>query len=1190
MYELTNSILELEEYKKLSKSLHTGKIPVLACGLSAVHKAQLAAALRSETGRPVFFLTDDEAAANRFAADLAAFSGLDEVLVVPPRDFMFLGVESHSHSYEQSRISALSRLQAGVPLAAASAAAAQQAAIPPAVLERATIRLRAGDNVPPNELVRSLVASGYQRTAQVEGPGQFSLRGGILDVFPPQVQSPVRIEFWGDDIDSMGYFDVGSQRRGDTLDTLTLLPCMESLPGQAEGGIPGLCAQLEKQLSGRRKKHPDLEKNLAHDLERLRETAFLPSADKYFPELYGGRPATLFDYLPADTILMVDDTPRVREAATGFFQHLTFDLEALTERGELPHDTSAFSLDFQRLAETLKRFPLVRLDTFLNTTPQLEPKTLLNFTANQMNAFGGSLDALCADIDGYLKENRSVVVICGSALRCKNMLEVLEGAGFPARVSDRLPAPGRISIMEGHLSAGFEYPELGLTVLTEGRAAKHKPSARGKRSGRDRVKSYADLTPGDLVVHESHGIGRFIGMERMVVDGAERDFIKISFAGTDFLYVPATSLDLISKYIGGDHEKVRLTKLGGTDWTKARSRAKAAAKDLAAGLIHLYAERERQKGYAFPPDDDWQREFEQAFPYEETDDQLRCVQEIKRDMESDRPMDRLLCGDVGFGKTEVALRAVMKCVLASKQAAILAPTTVLARQHYMTSQERFRGYPIRIELLSRYKTAAEQKKIFELLNAGMIDLIIGTHKLFNKKVRFHDLGLLVVDEEQRFGVSHKEKLKQMSKQVDVLTLSATPIPRTLNMALSGIRDMSSIEEPPHNRHPVQTYVLEYNEPVLLDAMRRELARGGQVFYLHNIVESIDSVAAHLQGELPDARIGVAHGKMGQRQLASVMKEMTDGEIDVLVCTTIIETGIDIPNVNTLIIENADNMGLAQLHQIRGRVGRSSRRASAYLTFRRGKVLSEDAQKRLNAVREFAEFGSGFKIAMRDLEIRGAGNVLGPEQSGHMMSVGYDLYLKLLEEAVLEEKGEPIPRRVECSADLTLSANLPESYVPDAGQRVDLYRRIALIRSDTTRSDVLDELIDRYGDPPPEAVALLDIALLRSQAAAIGVMEIKQQDGRLLLNFADPDYERMTALCGKQPFRNRLTMSMGTNPCLSLRLKSGETAMGMAQQLITAYNTREEGLLPDASESRHDLKTGGQAPSLQITRQSVRPDE
>ena len=648
-------------------------------------------------------------------------------------------------------------------------------------------------------------------------------------------------------------------------------------------------------------------------------------------------------------------------------------------------------------------------------------------------------------------------------------------------------------------------------------------------------------------------------MERMKVDGAERDYVKIAFAGTDFLYVPATNLDLISKYIGSgqNSERTKLNKLGGTDWAKAKSKAKAAAKDLAAGLIKLYAERARQKGFAFPRDDAWQAEFEQSFPYEETDDQLKCIEEIKSDMESERPMDRLLCGDVGFGKTEVALRAVMKCILAGKQAAILVPTTVLARQHFLTAQNRFAGYPIKIELISRYKTASEQKKILEQLESGMIDLIIGTHKLFNKNIKFKDLGLLVIDEEQRFGVSHKEKLKEISKQVDTLTLSATPIPRTLNMALSGIRDMSAIEEPPHDRHPVQTYVLEYNEPVVFDAIRRELARGGQVYYLHNIVEDIQETAAYIQRKLPDSVIGIVHGKISQRELTNTMTKMADGEIDILVCTTIIETGIDIANANTLIIENADHMGLAQLHQIRGRVGRSSRRAFAYLTYRKGKILSEISQKRLSAVREFAEFGSGFKIAMRDLEIRGAGNILGPEQSGHMMSVGYDLYLKLLEEAVLEERGETPKVRTECLADLTVSANLPNDYVPDAGQRVDLYRRIALIRSKDSYSDILDELIDRYGEPPNEAVALLDIALLRSKASKAGVSEIRQQKDRLIFSFTKPDIMKMSYLCGDDEFKGRLLLNAGSNPYLSIRINQKETPLELSTKVIDKYSAIEE---------------------------------
>lgn len=1152
MNTITRSICKLTAYEQLYTGLRAGQTPALAVGLPPVSKAQLAAALHLETSRPVLILTDDENAVSRLADDLSAFAE-KSVLRVPERDLVMLDVESSSRQYEQARISALWQLSKGAPLMAGSVAAFSQASMPPQTLSDAVFTLATEQTCPLSEITSALSAAGYQRCMQVEGPGQFSVRGGILDIFPPQEAAPVRIEFWGDDIDTISYFDVGSQRRGAELDMVICLPCMETLPGMAEGGIDGLCRKLIAACKSRRKKHPQLDAHIERDIERLRETGSLPSADKYLPLIYPSH-ATALDYLPENTLILIDDTPRLREASRGFAQRMASDIEALVERGELPPSDN-FALDFPALAARLCKFDVVRLDTFLNTVPELAPQTLVHFTISQMNAYGGNLEAAAADIAAYAAHGRAVAVLCGSQMRCQNMFEALDAHHVAAKLAERLPAPGKVSILEGALSAGFEIPEIELTVLTEGQIIGRRMArkSRVRKTNRDRVKSYADLAPGDLVVHEHHGIGRFVGMERMNVDGAERDFIKIAFAGTDFLYVPATSLDLISKYIGGgDTQKVRLNKLGGTDWNKARAKAKAAAKELAEGLVKLYAERAKLKGYAFPTDDVWQQEFEDAFPYEETDDQLRCVQEIKGDMESDRPMDRLLCGDVGFGKTEVALRAVMKCVLAGKQAAILVPTTVLARQHFLTAKSRFSGYPIKIELLSRYKTGSEQKKILEQLKSGMIDLIIGTHKLFNKKIEFHDLGLLVIDEEQRFGVSHKETLKEMSKQVDVLTLSATPIPRTLNMALSGIRDMSAIEEPPHDRHPVQTYVLEYNEALILDAMRRELSRGGQIYYLHNIVESIERTAARLQKALPDARIGVAHGKMTQRELSSTMTQMADGEIDILVCTTIIETGIDIPNANTLIIENADTMGLAQLHQIRGRVGRSSRRAFAYLTYRRGKALSEIAQKRLSAVREFAEFGSGFKIAMRDLEIRGAGNVLGPEQSGHMMSVGYDLYLKLLEEAVLEEKGETPKPRVECAADLTLSANLPAEYVSDPGQRVDLYRRIALIRSESARSDILDELIDRYGEPPAEAVALLDIALLRAEASDAGVSEIKQQNGRLLLTFQSPDFQHLSILCGDKEFRGRLLLNAGSKPYVSLRMNPGEQPLMLARKLVEKY--------------------------------------
>ena len=656
-----------------------------------------------------------------------------------------------------------------------------------------------------------------------------------------------------------------------------------------------------------------------------------------------------------------------------------------------------------------------------------------------------------------------------------------------------------------------------------------------------------------MVGHTHLGIGRFAGIQRMPVDGVEKDYIKIDYAGGDCLYVPVTQLDMVSKYIGGgeDQERTRLNKLGGTEWAKQKTKARKAAKDLAAGLTKLYAERQCRPGFAFSPDSPWQTEFEEAFPYAETGDQLQAIADIKKDMEKPRPMDRLLCGDVCYGKTEVALRAAMKCILDGKQAAILVPTTVLAQQHYATAIARFRAFPVTVEVLSRFRTPAQVKDVLERVKTGRVDLLIGTHKLLAKSVEFKDLGLLIIDEEQRFGVTHKEKLRQRTEQVDTLTLSATPIPRTLNMALSGIRDMSTIEQPPQERQPVQTYVLEHDWGIVTEAIRRELDRGGQVYYLHNRVENIDSTASRLRELLGDGvTVETAHGKMAEGELSRVMSRMAEGDIDVLVCTTIIETGIDIPNVNTLIIEDADRLGLSQLHQIRGRIGRSARRAYAYLTYRTGKVLTEVAAKRLTAIREYVEFGSGFKIAMRDLEIRGAGNLLGPEQSGYMMSVGYDMYLKLLNDAVLEQQGRGAEVRAECSADLTVPAYIPEGYVPAAEQRMDLYRRIAALRTPADEADLTDELLDRYGDVPKPVTALLHVAMLRAAAMETGITDITQKGRQLLFSFDTRiDPAALLAVCTMAGYRNRLQLSAGTEPRLTLFLQPNEDALDAAGGLV-----------------------------------------
>jgi transcription-repair coupling factor (superfamily II helicase) len=815
---------------------------------------------------------------------------------------------------------------------------------------------------------------------------------------------------------------------------------------------------------------------------------------------------------------------------------------------------------WEDFCERLSNRAVAYLDAFSGSSYPEEnrPKQLLPMTAKQLPSYGGNLDTAASDLAHYQKQEFRCLVLCGSRRRAEMLQEMLGAKNLSAFLCIplvRLPEEGQILLAEGTLPYGMEYPTAKLAVLTEGqlmsKTAPKKKAAKKGATNRQKLNSFTDLSPGDLVVHENYGIGRFVAMEQIKVDGAVKDYVKIAYQGSDTLFVPATQLDMVSKYIGGGGEdaNVKLNKIGTDAWQKTKTKARKAAKDMAAELIKLYAARKRQEGFAFAADTPWQQEFEDNFPYPETDDQLRCIAEIKGDMESPIPMDRLLCGDVGFGKTEVALRAVMKAVMDSKQVAILVPTTVLAQQHYHTAVSRFRGFPVNIDVLSRFRTPTEQNRTLQNVRAGTVDLVIGTHKLLQKSVQFKDLGLLIVDEEQRFGVSHKERLKELSQGVDVLTLSATPIPRTLNMALSGIRDMSTIEAPPSDRYPVQTFVIEHNNAIIDDAIRREIERGGQVYYLHNRVETIDQCASALKRRIPGLSVAVAHGKMGEDALGDVMQSMADGDIQVLVCTTIIETGLDIPNANTLIIENADRFGLSQLHQLRGRVGRSTRHAYAYFTYRPDKALTEIAEKRLSAIRDFAEFGSGFKIAMRDLEIRGAGNLLGAEQSGHMMSVGYDMYLKLLDEAVLEERGEA-PKVPDCTADLNVTANVDKDYVARGEERMDLYRRMAAIRSQQDADDLLDEVIDRYGEPPKGVLNLIDIALLRADAKICGITDIKQKASDVLLTLAEMDFESISAICADPDYKDRLFfVATAKMPTLRLKLHTKADSLKQTKALV-----------------------------------------
>ena len=1160
MKPLLSALNDIPEYRSLLAAIDNGACPAAFSGLSAVHRAHFAAGIRQELNRPVVVVCADEGEAERMARDLAALSG-EEVRTLSAREFTFHNAAVVSRQYEHRRLSTLRALAAGeCPLLVCTVESILQRTIPKTLLTQAAQVLRMGERHDLGELAGTLAAAGYTRCEQVEGVGQFALRGGILDFFSPAHPKPVRVEFFGDEIDAMGLFDPDTQRRIENLGAAEILPAAEVLPQFTHGVRAEPQEDLDRLISQakRRKGNETLVQTLEEDRERLAASTAFPAMDRYIALIYPVM-ATAADYFPEDAVVVLSESPRVAERGKSYLWQLGEDAKALMERGELAGELADFARTFEELTEVLADWPVCYLDAFTSSRYPQRPRTLLNLLTKQLPSYGASLETAVSDLAHYVSDGFRTVVLVSSEQRALNLQALLREQKMTTAVDfqlHELPGYGKAVIAVGGLTAGMEYPVGRFAVLTEGQSLLGKKRRSKPVTNRQKLGSYADLSPGDLVVHEHHGVGRFLEMTKMTVDGVQKDYVKIAYAGADVLYVPATQLDLVSKYIGSGEdaqETRKLSRLGGTDWEKAKTRAKKAVKDLAKGLIQLYAERQRQPGFAFSPDSPWMKEFEDEFEYAETDDQLRCIAEIKQDMEQARPMDRLLCGDVGYGKTEVAFRAIMKCVLDGKQAAILVPTTVLARQHYLTAKQRFAKYPVEIDVVSRFRTQAQMKDTLRRLEQGGIDLLIGTHRLFQKDVKFKDLGLLVIDEEQRFGVQHKEKLKELSKQVDVLTLSATPIPRTLNMALSGIRDMSTLEEPPMDRQPVQTYVLEHDWGVLSDAMRRELERGGQVYYLHNRVETITRTAARIKEMLgEDVDVAVAHGKMSQEELNDVMTRMSDGEVDVLVCTTIIETGIDIANANTLIIEDADHMGLAQLHQIRGRVGRSTRRAYAYLTYRRGKVLTEVASKRLGAIREFAEFGSGFKIAMRDLEIRGAGNVLGPEQSGFLLSVGYDMYLKLLEEAVLEERGEKPERPTECAADLSVAASIPDRYVPSPEQRMDLYRRIAAIRSEADADDVMDELIDRYGDPPRTVNNLISVALLRADAARNGISQIDQKGANLNFYLDQFDLQRVSALCGLEKYRSRLLFSAGERPYLALRLKKGEDALKFGRKLVEDY--------------------------------------
>ncbi len=1147
--EIARQFAAEKEYRSLLESVKNKHTPCVVSGMCESSRPFFVASALKDLGQKGLIVVPEEKDVYALQRVLSAF--FDKVLVYPVRDFVFENVAASSREWEHERLNVLKAVcDNRFDVVITVPDALMQYTIPKENLENNTIRLKLGDELSVSSLCRRLEEMGYSRTEVVEGPGQFTNRGGIVDVFTPQYREPVRIDFFGDEVDLIGFFDILNQRTIDNAVSCDLIPCVELLPDENS------YLRLERELKSLLTSFSGEEKyrdQLKQELDRVERRERLQSADRYYPFLYD-QSCSLLDVMP-EHLRFVMDSPRVLERAKGFYTEHSEALMRLAELKLCKLKAGLPLMDKDALVASLSG-NTVLVELFANTGAAFGAKTSHTITTRTISGFGNNLQLLTEDIASMLKSGTKILFLTPNERNAQNLIELLTKNGISAvNYAGKLyPDTVCVQVEESEtMPKGFELPSAGFALLTDGAVGsevmpRRKPRAISKKA--ERIVSYTDLSVGDLVVHVNHGIGRFVGIQNLITEGAARDYIKIVYADGGILYVPCDQLDLVNKYIGDENTK--LSKMGGAEWKKAKIRAKAAASNIAKDLIRLYAERRARAGYAFPPDDDFQEEFEGSFEFEDTEGQTIATKEIKDDMERSYPMDRLLCGDVGFGKTEVALRAAFKAVFAGKQVAFLVPTTILALQHYQTLVSRFRGYPVEIAMLCRFVTKKEQEESISKLKSGKLNIIVGTHRLLQKDVEFKDLGLLIVDEEQRFGVTHKEKLKQLAKDVDVLTLTATPIPRTLNMALSGIRDMSVLEEAPVDRVPVQTFVLEHEEDILNEAIRRELRRGGQVFYLHNFVDSIYSKASEISKAFPDHTVAVAHGQMGKDELNDVWQDMVEGKIDILVCTTIIETGVNITNANTLIIEEANRMGLSQLHQIRGRVGRSSRKAYAYLTYRKGAVLTEIAEKRLEAIREFTEFGSGFKIAMRDLELRGAGNILGAEQSGHMEAIGYDLYVKILEDAVNAERGiEPKAER-NCIVDLRVDAFIPEKYISTPKLRMDVYRKIVTVSDEEEKKDLEDELEDRFGEQPEQVRNLVNVSLIRHAAMDAGFTSIEEKEGVVVFYHPALDPSAAMKLPSSPGFHGRVMLTLSGKMHIALRMPPECDLLGDVRKILKLY--------------------------------------
>ncbi|MGP4109176.1 transcription-repair coupling factor [Virgibacillus sp. L01] len=1096
-----------EDVESIINGISDGMKEQLVAGLSGSARSLLVSVINESLHKPVLLITHQLVQAQQLYDDLAEFMGDKQIHLYPVNELIASEIAVASPELRSQRIDALtewSQSKSGILIAPV---AALKRILPPASYWRDyQLRFTFGEDIDVDNYLSSLVDMGYERTAMVTAPGEFSRRGGIIDIYPVTELNPVRIELFDEEIDSIRFFDAESQRSLDKKKEITIGPATELLLSE-EDMVTG-AQRVENALSDSltKLKKPEAKETLIevieHDIERLKNLERFQEMYKYIGFLYNN-PASLLDYLPSNGMVIMDEMSRIQETATHLDSEEAEWYSSLLESNKMVRG-SKFSFDWHTVWEKMTQQRLY-MSVFLRHIPNTQPQNIINLSSRAMQEFHGQMNLFQNELKRWEKGDFSVVVLAPNKKRAEKIHSIFSDYDIDSVVTSKLVLPvSKPTIAVGNISSGIEMPMHKLVLITENELFKKKMKRTRKKqkiSNAERIKDYQELKVGDYVVHANHGIGKYIGIETLEVSDMHKDYMLIKYSGDDKLFVPIDQIDLVQKFVGSEGKEPKLYKLGGSEWTKVKRKVQSSVEDIADNLIKLYAEREARKGYSFSEDTEMQREFEASFAYQETEDQLRCIEEIKHDMERERPMDRLLCGDVGYGKTEVAIRAAFKAIADGKQVAILVPTTILAQQHFETISERFLDHAVNIGMLSRFRTKKQQKETMEGLRKGLVDIVIGTHRLLSKDVQFRELGLLVVDEEQRFGVKHKEKIKELKTNVDVLTLTATPIPRTLHMSMLGVRDLSVIETPPENRFPIQTYVMEYNPIFVREAIEREMSRGGQVFFLYNRVENIDSVARELGMLVDDAKIAVAHGRMNEAELENIIFAFLEGEYDVLVSTTIIETGVDIPNVNTLIVNDADRMGLSQLYQLRGRVGRSNRIAYAYFTYQKDKVLTEIAEKRLQAIKEFTELGSGFKIAMRDLSIRGAGNLLGSQQHGFIDSVGFDMYSQMLKDAIDARKyGKELDDVKVFEPELTLNidAYIPDTYIKDEKQKIEMYKQFQTIESTDDIGDLREELTDRFGDYPQEVEHLFVVSSLKRAAKQQRVETISEKNKKIEL--------------------------------------------------------------------------------------------